>query len=43
MGVPYYYLLRYTMTDKLRDQGVQDYVIKRILGHANQSGIHDRH
>ncbi|MCJ8337716.1 MAG: site-specific integrase [Pseudomonadales bacterium] len=34
---------RHTMADKLRDQGAQDYVIKRILGHATQSETHDRY
>ena len=34
---------RHTMADKLRAQGAQDYVIKRILGHATQSETHDRY
>ena len=31
------------MVDKLRDLGPQDYVIKRILGHATQSETHDKY
>ncbi|MCJ8341111.1 MAG: hypothetical protein MJK10_21825 [Pseudomonadales bacterium] len=34
---------RHTMVDKLRDLGPQDYVIKRILGHATQSETHDKY
>ncbi|WP_432471806.1 tyrosine-type recombinase/integrase [Amphritea sp. HPY] len=34
---------RHTMADKLRGLSTEDYVIKRIMGHATQSETHDRY